>query len=79
MKCCRLLTALVPCVRDFESSDYELLSALDEPGQAQPRRRLPEAALASLPSHIHPAPPPPAGTGPPLPCAAGLPCSLQGF
>lgn len=54
-----------------------MLSALDEPGQGQPRRRLPEAALASLPSHIHPGPLPPAVAGPPLLCAAGLPCSSR--
>lgn len=64
-------------VRDFQSSDYEMLSALDEPGQGQPRRRLPEAALASLPSHVHPGPLPPAVAGPPLLCAAGLPCSSR--
>ena len=64
-------------VRDFQSSDYEMLSALDEPGQGQPRRRLPEAALASLPSHVHPGPLPPAVAGPPLLGAAGLPCSSR--
>ena len=57
--------------REFRPSDYELLSALDEAEPGAPRHGLPEAALASLPSHIHPAPPPPAAPAPPAAAPAG--------
>ncbi len=60
-----------PRAREFRPSDYELLSALDEAEPGAPRHGLPEAALASLPSHIHPAPPPPAAPAPPAAGPAG--------
>ena len=59
------------CCRDFHASDYDTLSALDEGAPARPRRCLSEAALKSIPSHIHPERPP-LGVARPAPGAAGM-------